>query len=266
MQIENMEFNVQVSGKGDALLWGHGLTASIKSEDLLDIFEWDKFPKERRLVRYDARGHGETQPSFSPTHYHWESMAQDMILVADALGIEKFIAGGQSMGCASTIYVGMNSPHRVKGMILMNPPTAWETRAEQVSRYKTLAKIGGLLGGGILAKVMARNPERLLPGWLVEAKREKVYGFLEGIKPMKRKTLSNLFNGAALSDLPPREKIKTINHPALILGWSGDPSHPIETATELNELLPQSTLVVADNYSDFQRWPEIIREFVANVT
>ena len=53
---------------------------------------------------------------------------------------------------------------------------------------------------------------------------------------------------------------------AVILGWSGDPSHPIETATELNELLPQSTLVVADNYSDFQRWPEIIREFVANVT
>ena len=60
MQSDNMRFNVQVSGEGGALVWGHGLTASIKSEDLLDMFEWDKFPKDKKLVRYDARGHGKT--------------------------------------------------------------------------------------------------------------------------------------------------------------------------------------------------------------
>ncbi len=262
MQINNLNFNVQVSGEGEALVWGHGLTFSMASEDRLDIFEWDKFPKDKKLVRYDARGHGKTQPSFSPVDYHWKNMARDMISVADGLEIEKFVAGGQSMGCATTIYAGMQYPDRVKGMILMNPPTAWETRAEQGDKYNKLAKIGWLLGGGIFAKVMGRNLERLLPGWLVEAKQENALGVLEGIKPMKRKTLSNLFKGAALTDFPSREEIKRIDIPALILGWTGDPIHPIETATELDKLMPQSTLVIAEKYSDFVNWPQLIREFV----
>jgi hypothetical protein len=37
VQISNLKFNVQVSGEGEALVWGHGLTASLKSEDLLGI-------------------------------------------------------------------------------------------------------------------------------------------------------------------------------------------------------------------------------------
>jgi pimeloyl-ACP methyl ester carboxylesterase len=266
MQINDMEFNVQVKGEGDVLIWGHGVTASMTSEDLLNIFEWNKFPKDKKLVRYDARGHGKTEPSFSPSDYHWKNMARDMISIADGLGIEEFVAGGQSMGCATTIYAGMEFPNRVRSMILMNPPTAWETRAAQGDYYNKLAKIGGLLGGGILAKVMGRNPERLLPSWLVEAKKEDVLGLLEGIKPMKRKTLSNLFKGAALTDLPSREKIKTINIPALILGWTGDPTHPVETAIELDKLMPQSTLVVAENYSEFANWPQLIREFVIKTT
>ena len=77
--------------------------ASIVSEDALDLFEWDKFPKEKRLVRYDARGHGKTEPSYSPADYHWENLAKDMISIADKLGVEKLITGGQSMGCATTI-------------------------------------------------------------------------------------------------------------------------------------------------------------------
>lgn len=262
MKINNLEFNVRVSGEGRSFIWAHGLTASMASEDRLDILEWDKFPKDNKLVRYDARGHGKTDPSFSPSDYHWRNLAQDMISIADALGIENFIAGGQSMGCATTIYAGMLCPDRVEGMVLMNPPTAWETRAAQAEFYNRLAKIGGLLGGNILARIMGRKPERLLPEWLVEAKAANVVGALEGLKPIKRKTLSSLFKGAALTNLPAREEIKSIDIPSIIFGWTGDSSHPMETATELDRLLPQSTLVVADSYHEFSQWPELIRDFV----
>jgi pimeloyl-ACP methyl ester carboxylesterase len=264
MRANNIEFNIKIKGEGETLLWGHGLTASIRSEDLLGIFEWEKFPMDHKLVRYDARGHGKTEPSFSPSDYHWENMSRDMLAIADKLKIEKFIAGGQSMGCATTIYSGLNYPDRLKGMILMNPPTAWETRATQGAYYRKLSKIGWLLGGGILSKVMAKNPERLLPGWLVDEIKDKVSGALEGIKPMKRRTLSNLFKGAALTDLPSREEIKSIDIPTLILGWTQDPTHPVETAEELDRLLPNSTLVIAENYSDFSNWPQLIRDFVKN--
>lgn len=263
MKINGLEFNVEVKGEGDTLVWAHGLTASILSEDLLDIFDWNKLTKETKLVRYDARGHGKTQASFSPSDYHWNNLASDMLSVANAVGADRFIAGGQSMGCATTIYSAMHAPERIKSMILMNPPTAWEARKEQGQFYLKLAKIGGFLGGWILAKVMSKNPERLLPGWLVEAKKENIKGVFEGLKPIKRKTLSNLFKGAALTDLPSKEELNSINIPTLILAWTGDPSHPIEIATELHQIMPNTELHIAKGFSDVQCWPKLIRDFVA---
>ncbi len=262
MQANHLEFNVQVTGEGSAFIWAHGLTASMVSEDLLGIFEWDKFPEDMQLLRYDARGHGKTEPSFAPSNYHWSNLAKDMISIADVLGIDEFVAGGQSMGCATTIYAGLMAPERIKGLVLMNPPTAWETRAAQGDFYRELAKVGGMVGGAKLAAVMSGDLDRLVPSWLAEAKREQVLGMLEGLKPIQPETLSALFTGAASTDLPPREEIVTINIPALILGWTDDPTHPLETAIELDRLMPQSTLVVAEAYSDLAQWPQLIREFV----
>lgn len=262
MKINNLDFNVQVKGEGKAVVWGHGLTSSIISEDLLDIFEWDKLSNEAMLVRYDARGHGHSEPSFLPSDYHWRNLANDMLSIANELELGKFIAGGQSMGCATALYAGMLAPNKVKSMILMNPPTAWETRAKQSQLYNRTAMIGGLLGGNILAKLVRKKPERLLPQWLVDAKKENVEGTLEGLKRIKRKALSSLFKGAALCDLPSAEELKSMNIPALILGWTGDQSHPIETAMKLNELMPQTELHIAEGFSDLQLWPNLIRDFV----
>ncbi len=262
MRINDLEFHVRERGEGEAFIWAHGLMGSIAAEDGLDLFEWDRFPVDKRLVRYDARGHGKTEPSYSPSDYHWGNLARDMISVADELAIERFTAGGQSMGCATTLFAGLQARVRLKGLVLVNPPTAWETRAAQVELYRRMARLGGGLGGKLLAKVMGKNLERLLPRWLLEAKAERVSGILDGLKALRRKTLSNLFKGAALNDLPPREEIRAIDIPALILGWTGDPSHPIETAQELDKLLPQSTLFVAEGYADFQKWPQLIRDFV----
>ena len=143
-----------------------------------------------------------TEPSYAPADYHWSNLAKDMAAVADGLGVENFIAGGQSMGCATALYAGLLAPQRIRGLVLVNPPTAWETRAAQGEFYRKMAKLGGLLGGKTLARVTGGNLDRLLPGWLLEAKGEKVAGVLEGLKPLKRKTLSSLFKGAAGTDLP----------------------------------------------------------------
>jgi len=264
MQTKALRINVQSTGEGPPLLWGHGLLASIASEDALGFYCWDEFSNSNRLIRYDARGHGKTDATYRPEDYHWKNLAADMLSVADGCALDRFCAGGQSMGCATSLYTALLAPERIDKLILMNPPTAWEARAAQGNFYNKLAKVGGLLGGKLLAKIMSKKLERLLPGWLISAQEETVGGVLEGLKPLKRKTLSNLFKGAAQTDLPSREEIKTITTPTLILGWTGDPSHPAETAVELEKLLPQSTLVIANGYEDFKQWPSIIREFVSN--
>jgi len=124
---KDVSLNVRITGEGTPFIWAHGLMFSIEGEDKLG-FEWDSFPKNIKLVRYDARGHGKSEPSYKPEDYHWRNLGQDMLALADAIGAEKVISGGASMGCATTIYAALQAPERMKAMVLVCPSTIWETR------------------------------------------------------------------------------------------------------------------------------------------
>jgi pimeloyl-ACP methyl ester carboxylesterase len=263
MKVNNLEFNIQVKGTGEAFVWGHGLSASIESEDILDWFQWEKFPDTVKLVRYDARGHGKSQLSKKPEDYHWRNLGRDMLTVADALSVEKFIAGGSSMGCATTIYAAMQAPERMKALVLVIPPTAWETRAAQSAIWNRFALFGRLLGGKGMGKMMGKNIDRMLPPWLIDAEPEKIDGVAKGMAAQKRSALWNIFKGAGLTDLPPREEFKTIaDIPCQILAWIGDPTHPVSSAEEVHRLLPNSELFIAQGYDDFKTIPQRMRDFV----
>ena len=263
MQVRELGLNVSVKGTGPTFVWGHGLMASMASEDTLDWFRWQDFPETIRLVRFDARGHGRSQVSSHPEDYHWRQLGRDMCAVADTVGAETLIAGGASMGCATTIYAALQAPERMKGLVLVIPPTAWETRAGQGKLYQRFALIGGLLGGNRMAKLMGGSLDRMLPSWLVEKEPDKLVGLVEGLSVMKRGALRNLFNGAALTDLPPREEFKVLaGIPCIILAWVGDPTHPVSSAEELHRLLPSSELFVAQGFEEFKTIPGRMRDFV----
>lgn len=263
MKIRGLDLNVQTQGEGPVFVWGHGLSASIEAEDVLDWFQWDKFPENVKLVRYDARGHGKSQLSKKPEDYHWRNLGQDMVAVADAVGAEKFIAGGSSMGCATTIYAALQAPERMKGLVLNIPPTAWETRAAQGKLWNRFALIGRLLGGKGMTRMMSGSMDRMLPKWMIENEPEKVEGVAKGTAAQKGVALWNIFKGAGLADLPPREELKAITDiPCTILAWVDDPTHPVSSAEELHRLLPKSELFIAQGYDDFKTIPGRMRDFV----
>lgn len=263
MEIRGLEFNVQIKGEGTTFLWGHGLSASIEAEDYLDWFQWGDFPRTLRLVRYDARGHGKSQLSKKPEDYHWENLGRDMVAIADALGAESFIAGGDSMGCATAIYAALLVPERVKALVLVIPPTAWETRAAQGKLWNRFALIGLLLGGSGMANMMGKNIDRMLPGWMIENEPEKFEGVAKGMAAQKRAALWNIFRGAGSTNLPPREELKPLEGiPTQILAWTGDPTHPVSSAEELHRLIPGSELFIAQGYQEFKTIPQRMQEFV----
>ena len=96
MYIHGVELNVEITGEGTPFVWAHGLMSSIEGEDMLGFEEWDRRAEHIQLVRYDARGHGKSQPSYTPEADHWRNLGQDMLAIADAIGAEQFIAGGAS--------------------------------------------------------------------------------------------------------------------------------------------------------------------------
>ncbi len=65
-------------------------------------------------------------------------------------------------------------------------------------------------------------------------------------------SLPDVMLGAAASDLPAPEAIKTIRQPVLIRPWTDDPAHPLATSERLHELLPDSML-------ETQRMPDDLR-------
>jgi pimeloyl-ACP methyl ester carboxylesterase len=264
MKINEAEFNIRVKGRGRPFIWGHGLTSSMDGEDALDIFKWNDFSNQIQLIRYDARGHGQTASSHKPDHYQWRFLADDMKALADALRIDSYMAGGQSMGSATALYAALKVPHRIEGLVLVTPPTAWEKRKAMSHAYRKMARTSVVLGGKLMAKLASGRLRKDLPDWLAGAPEEKIRNTMEGLKTMDRRTLSVLYAGAASTDLPSKEVIRSIDIPALILAWTGDPGHPVEIAAELHRLLPQSHLVVAERYSDVEKWPQLMQAFILN--
>ena len=71
-----------------------------------DLHTWqawtDALSADYRVVRFDQRGHGLTGPA-ADADYSIEAFAGDIDAVVDALGVERFVLAGNSMGGAIAI-------------------------------------------------------------------------------------------------------------------------------------------------------------------
>ncbi len=260
MHVNGVRLNVKDVGEGVPLVWGHGLTLSMAFEDTVDWFRWSEFGSGARLVRYDARGHGASEATYVPRDYHWSHLAGDMVAVADGLGCESFLVGGQSMGCATSIYAALAAPERVRAVVLVNPPTAWETRAAKAAVFDEMAAKVEAQGSEVMEDMLRQKP--LWPDWMLRVRPEVNEANLRQVRAMPPRALAHVLRGARICDLPPREELSKITMPALILAWVDDKTHPMATAEELKARLPESRLIVAENPDEIARWPRIVMDFV----
>jgi 3-oxoadipate enol-lactonase len=261
MKVNNVDLNVKITGDKMPFIWAHGLMCSMEVEDATGVFDWDACSAAARCIRYDARGHGRSRGTLEPADYSWTGLASDMLGIADALGIKRFIAGGQSMGCATSVTAALAAPQRIAGLVLATPPTAWETRAAQSVIYDFLAGTVEKKGLDELCALMQQRP--LLPQWLLETRTKTLEKHMKSVKLMDPGTLIQILRGAKLCNFPPREELKKLKAPALILAWVDDTTHPVSVAEDLHALLPASRLVVSTDIAGVNKWPKLIRDFVA---
>ena len=264
MKINNVELNIEVKGDGIPFVWAHGLMGSMALDDATSYFQAKNLPGIARFIRYDARGHGLSPGTLSPEDYHWSYLAKDMIGIADKLDADQFIAGGQSMGSMTALYAALMAPKRVKALILATPSTIWETRKDQAALYKASANIIEAKGVKTYVEMLRKHP--FLPQWLMQAKPSDNEKYLQNILKMNEKILPNILRGSGMSDLPSKEEIKSVKISTLILAWPDDTTHPMQAAEELNNLLPESRLIIAGGVEDLAMWPQIIYEFIGEIS
>jgi 3-oxoadipate enol-lactonase len=259
VDVRGVTLHCRDAGEGFPLIWGHGLTSCMAHEDQAGLFDWSSTTDTNRLVRYDARGHGLSLGSDDYVDYEWANLALDMAALADELGIEGFVAGGASMGAATAIWAAMSNPSRVKGLLLVIPPTAWDTRVRQARIYELASTA---------ARYKLTTPfmlaARYVPVVAPEGSRKAlVRSGARFASTIDSRQLSTIFKGASASGMPLPERLCDIDVPALILAWRGDRTHPVTTAEILHAGLPQSDLHIAEDDEDLRDWPSLAAAFMA---
>jgi len=150
----------------------------------------------------------------------------------------------------------------VQGLVLVTPPTAWESRPAQAEVYEAAAQMVERRGmPGYVQALQTVGQPRILAEELPESRTI----WLRHLRRMDEKVVPCILRGAASSDLPSRAEIHDVVVPTLILAWTGDPAHPVSTAEALAEEIVMSELHVATDLAGVRRWPELVRQFLAGI-
>jgi len=247
-QVRGATLAYEQAGTGLDVIWGHGLSQTRRDENVLALIDWSRVPA--RVTRYDARGHA---------GYHWDALARDQLALADHLGIDTYVAAGASMGCGTALHAAVQAPRRVAALVLVIPPTAWETRATQAEMWAQSAATIEHDGVEPMIEARAAMP---LPDPLASRpdQRERQ---AEATRRWDPTRLAHVMRGAAGADLPSRDAVAAIVTPTLILAWTGDPVHPLTTADELASLIPHADTHVASTAEDLAGWTDLMAAFVA---
>jgi pimeloyl-ACP methyl ester carboxylesterase len=199
-----------------------------------------------RVISYDARGHGVSSPAPSRDDYGYDALSADLAAVLDALGIERAVLAGGSMGAHTILRLALDLPERVAGLVVITPaydPVGFDGDA-RLERYDALSE--GIRRDGVEGYLAAYGLERLDPAW-----RESVATFV-------CQSIARHEHFDAVADamrVVPRSRpfedlhaLEQIECPAVVVASrdEADPGHPLALGEAYAELLPRGRLLVED--------------------
>jgi 3-oxoadipate enol-lactonase len=245
-------------GDGRPFVWAHGLTSSRAAEDATALFPWREIDG-LRTIRYDARGHGSSPGPADPASYEWPALALDLVAVLDASGLDRCAIGGASMGCVTALGATLIVPQRIERLVLVTPPTAWNSRPAQRAVYEEAARLVERRG---IDELIELSRGETPPAVLGDAGALVHQAGLEQIAAMNPDVLAAILRGAAVSDLPPPGVLAAVTQPTLVLAWVDDAGHPVSTAEILADTLPAADLHVASDLDAVRSWPGVVETFL----
>lgn len=230
----------EVAGEGPPIVLCHGITATRRY-----VVHGSRTLERagHRVVTYDARGHGESDPAPPGEGYGYPRLVADLeSVVAETLGDRRFLLGGHSMGAHTAAAYALAHPEQVVGLALVGPAYGGTTGSESLAYWDGLA--AALEQGGVEGFVAYLDREQEIdPRWrdsVLRFTRERLErqrhpaALVEALREVSR---SRPFD--SLADL------ERLRMPALVVasGDAADPGHPFATAAAYAERLPYGKLV-----------------------
>ena len=250
------------SGSGPVVLQAHGITAA------RGYVTHGSHALEREgftSARYDARGHGTSDPAPDGEPYDYERLAGDMAAVAAELaGEERLIVAGHSMGAHTGVAFALESPDTLAGIVLIGPVTLGQAPSEDTIAYwHRLAE--GLDEGGIEGFIEAYDDGSHRPEWRelvlrLARRRLSLHRDLGAVAQALREVPASLpFEGAPT--------LESLDLPALVVASrdEADSAHPLAVAEEWAERIPGARMIVEEEGESPLAWQggKLSREIAA---
>jgi len=197
-----------------------------------------------RVVTYDARGHGESDPA--PDGYGYERLTADLGRVVERTvgGEGPLVLGGHSMGCHTAAAWALANPGRVAALILIGPVYTGGEADPDMARWD--ARADALEEGG--PEAFAEEVARGMPAG---EGRDTVYRLARDRARLHRnpravaRALREVPRSRPFGDL---EDLARLAAPTLVVGSRDelDPGHPLAAARAWAGTIPGAELMVED--------------------
>lgn len=238
-----MQLYVTEAGEGVPVVLLHGLTAShryvVMGSKALER-------SGHRVIAYDARGHGRSDPAPSPQAYGYQELVADLVRVLDERELEQAVLVGASMGAHTILRLALTARERVAGLVVVTPAydPARHDDPQSLARWDALAE--GLRSGGVEGFVEAYGDPGVPEQW-----RDTVVQVL-------RQRLAVHEHPTAVADalrVVPRsrpfealEDLGSIEAPTVVVGDRDevDPGHPLAVGESYARVIPHARLVVEE--------------------
>jgi pimeloyl-ACP methyl ester carboxylesterase len=238
-----MDLYVEEAGTGTPVVLLHGLTATHRYVVMgSKALERDG----HRVIAYDARGHGRSDPAPSPDDYGYEALAADLARVMDERGIERAVLAGASMGAHTLLRFALDRPERVAALVIITPAYDPVTNDDpnRLARWDALSD--GLRSGGVEGFVAAYGEPAVPEAW-----RETV------VKVLHQRLSAHEHPDAVADALRavPRSRpfgtlhdLDSIEVPTVIVADrdEADPEHPLAVGEDYARVIPGAELVVEE--------------------
>lgn len=229
------------AGEGPVVVLLHGLTATrryvVMGSRLLERSGY-------RTIAYDARGHGRSTPAPAHTEYAYEHLAEDLEAVLDALGVQRALLAGASMGALTALRFALLHPARVAALGVVTP--AYDPAAPSPAVQERDALAEGLRSAGVKGFLAAYDFTDIPEQWR------------DTVETVVRQRLSLHERPDAVADaleVVPRSRpfaemgdLAAIAVPTLVVGSRDevDPGHPLALAEAYAQAIPGATLRVEE--------------------
>ena len=218
--------------------------------------QMDAFTKAYRVLRYDKRGHGETE--VAPGPYSFELLGDDVLALLDALQVTQTHFVGLSMGGMTGMTMALRKPSVLRTLVLcdttskdpLGDPALWQQRIDAVN------------AGGSMEPLVESTVARFLTPDTVKTRP----AVADAVRAMVRTTPVAGYVACcqAIAKLNLTHRLGEISTPTMVVVGADDPATTVEMARTIHQGIRGSELVVLKNAAHLSNLeqPEAFNEAV----